>query len=109
MNKIGLLNISNVKCRFHNLLIISGAQQFDQYGKIFTVKLQFVFYKERPGVRPGQVKKAERITDRLTKFAAFAIQGDYEGCKEFGSDLRKLGLPVEHAPQVCSHISKSCH
>jgi stonin-1/2 len=65
------------------------------------VKLQFVFYKERPGVRPGQVKKAERITDRLTKFAAFAIQGDYEGCKEFGSDLRKLGLPVEHAPQVC--------
>ncbi|XP_065347518.1 LOW QUALITY PROTEIN: protein stoned-B-like [Cloeon dipterum] len=77
-----------------------GAQQFDQYGKIFTVKLQFVFYKERPGVRPGQVKKAERITDRLTKFAAYAIQGDYEGVKEFGSDLRKLGLPVEHAPQI---------
>lgn len=28
-----------------------GAQQYDQYGKIFTVKLQYVFYKERPGVR----------------------------------------------------------
>lgn len=28
-----------------------GAQQFDQFGKIFTVKLQYVFYKERPGVR----------------------------------------------------------
>lgn len=28
-----------------------GAQQFDTFGKIFTVKLQYVFYKERPGVR----------------------------------------------------------
>lgn len=77
-----------------------GAQQFDQFGKIFTVKLQYVFYKERPGVRPGQVTKAERITNKLSQFAAYAIQGDYQGVKEFGSDLRKLGLPVEHAPQV---------
>ncbi|XP_049875602.1 protein stoned-B-like [Pectinophora gossypiella] len=77
-----------------------GAQQFDQYGKIFTVKLQYVFYKERPGVRPGQVTKAERLTNKLSQFAAYAIQGDYQGVKEFGSDLRKLGLPVEHAPQV---------
>ncbi|KAJ9586260.1 hypothetical protein L9F63_020094, partial [Diploptera punctata] len=77
-----------------------GAQQFDAYGKIFTVKLQYVFYKERPGVRPGQVTKAERITNKLSKFAQYAIQGDYEGCKEFGSDLKKLGLPVEHAPQI---------
>ncbi|XP_068630439.1 protein stoned-B-like [Battus philenor] len=77
-----------------------GAQQFDQFGKIFTVKLQYVFYKERPGVRPGQVTKAERITSKLSQFAAYAIQGDYQGVKEFGSDLRKLGLPVEHAPQV---------
>ncbi|XP_067011796.2 protein stoned-B [Anabrus simplex] len=77
-----------------------GAQQFDAYGKIFTVKLQYVFYKERPGVRPGQVTKAERITNKLSQFAAYAIQGDYQHCKEFGSDLRKLGLPVEHAPQI---------
>lgn len=28
-----------------------AAQQYDQYGKIFTVKLQYIFYKERPGVR----------------------------------------------------------
>ncbi|CAK1543318.1 unnamed protein product [Leptosia nina] len=88
-----------------------AAQQFDQFGKIFTVKLQYVFYKERPGVRkslankivfrrPGQVTKAERITNKLSQFAAYAIQGDYQGVKEFGSDLRKLGLPVEHAPQV---------
>lgn len=79
---------------------VAGAQQFDAYGKIFTIKLQYVFYKERPGVRPGQVTKAERITNKLSKFAQYAIQGDYEGCKEFGSDLKKLGLPVEHAPQV---------
>lgn len=51
-------------------------------------------------MRPGQVTKAERITNKLSKFAQYAIQGDYEGCKEFGSDLKKLGLPVEHAPQV---------
>ncbi|XP_033221222.1 protein stoned-B [Belonocnema kinseyi] len=77
-----------------------GAQQFDQYGKIFTVKVQYIFYKERPGVRPGQVTKAERLTNKLSQFAAYAIQGDYQGVKEFGSDLKKLGLPVEHAPQV---------
>lgn len=77
-----------------------GAQQFDQYGKIFTIKLQYIFYKERPGVRPGQVTKAERITNKLSQFAAYAIQGDYQGVKEFGSDLKKLGLPVEHAPQI---------
>ncbi|KAG8235247.1 hypothetical protein J437_LFUL014734 [Ladona fulva] len=77
-----------------------SAQQYDVYGKIFTIKLQFIFYKERPGVRPGQVTKAERITNKLSQFAAYAIQGDYQGVKEFGSDLKKLGLPVEHAPQV---------
>ncbi|XP_046664273.1 protein stoned-B isoform X2 [Homalodisca vitripennis] len=77
-----------------------GAQQYDNFGKIFTVKLQFIFYKERPGVRPGQVTKAERITNKLSQFAAYAIQGDYQGVKEFGSDLKKLGLPVEHAPQI---------
>lgn len=52
--------------------------------------------------RPGQVTKAERITSKLSQFAAYAMQGDYQGVKEFGSDLRKLGLPVEHAPQVRS-------
>ncbi|XP_046982185.1 uncharacterized protein LOC124551235 [Schistocerca americana] len=85
-----------------------GAQQFDQYGKIFTVKLQYVFYKERPGVRPGQVTKAERLTTRISQFAHHAIQGDYQGCKEFGSDLRKLGLPVEHAPQISQLFKIGC-
>lgn len=78
----------------------SGAQQFDQYGKVFTLKLQYIFYKERPGIRPGQIGKAGRLSDKLTQFAVYAIQGDYSGVKEFGSDLKKLGAPIEHSPQV---------
>lgn len=92
-----LYNYKNFKFFFS----LIGTQQYDQYGKIFTVKVQFVIYKERPGVRPGQVTKAERLTNKLSQFAAYAIQGDYQGVKEFGSDLKKLGLPVEHSPQVC--------
>ncbi|CAH0386581.1 unnamed protein product [Bemisia tabaci] len=86
-----------------------GAQQYDNFGKIFTVKLQFVFYKERPGIRPGQHTKAERLTNKLSQFAAYAIQGDYQGCKEFGSDLKKLGLPVEHAPQISQLFKLGSH
>lgn len=70
--------------------------------------MQYIFYKERPGVRPGQVTKAERITNKLSQFAAYAIQGDYQGVKEFGSDLRKLGLPVEHAPQISQLLKLGC-
>ncbi|XP_037078765.1 protein stoned-B-like [Pollicipes pollicipes] len=77
-----------------------GAQQYDQYGKIFTVKLQYIFYKERPGVRPGQMTKAERITKKIGQFAISAWEGDYDRVKEFASDVRKLGMPVEHAPQI---------
>uniref|UniRef100_A0A131XGZ6 Putative stoned b synaptic vesicle bioproteinsis protein n=1 Tax=Hyalomma excavatum TaxID=257692 RepID=A0A131XGZ6_9ACAR len=59
-----------------------GAQQFDAYGKIFTVKLQYVFYRERVGVRPGQIHKV--MQGQITSVGQFA----------------KLGLPLEHAPQV---------
>lgn len=86
-----------------------SAQPFDQFGKIFTIKLQYILYKERPGVRPGQVTKAERITNKLSQFAAYAIQGDYQGVKEFGSDLRKLGLPVEHHPHVSELFKIGSH
>jgi hypothetical protein len=30
-------------------------QQFDQYGKIHTFKIQYVFYKERVGIRPDRI------------------------------------------------------
>jgi hypothetical protein len=79
---------------------MTAAQQFDQFGKIFTLKVQYVYYKERPGVRPGQVSKAERLTSRLSQFASYAIAGDLAGVKEFGSDIKKLGIPIEHTPQV---------
>uniref|UniRef100_A0A2H8TMM0 Protein stoned-B n=2 Tax=Melanaphis sacchari TaxID=742174 RepID=A0A2H8TMM0_9HEMI len=86
-----------------------GAQQYDQYGKIFTVKLLYIFYKEKAGFRPGQVTKAERLTNKLSQFAAYAIQGDYQGVKEFGSDLKKLGLPVEHGAQTTTLLKLGSH
>ncbi|KAG1682965.1 Protein stoned-B [Nymphon striatum] len=59
-----------------------GAQQYDSYGKIFTVKLQYVFYREKVGMRPGQISKV--------------VQGHITSVGQ----LAKLGLPVEHSPQI---------
>lgn len=59
-----------------------GAQQYDQYGKIFTVKLQYKFYRERVGVRPGQISKV--------------TQGQVTSM----GDVAKLGLPLQHSPQT---------
>ncbi|CAG0913019.1 unnamed protein product [Notodromas monacha] len=86
-----------------------AAQQFDQFGKIFTLKVQYVYYKERPGVRPGQISKAERLTSRLSQFASYAIAGDLAGVKEFGSDIKKLGVPIEHTPQVSELMKLGSH
>lgn len=59
-----------------------SAQQYDQYGKIFTIKVQYIFYRERVGVRPGQIAKV--------------MQGQIQSMGDFA----RLGMPVEHAPQV---------
>uniref|UniRef100_T1JEA4 MHD domain-containing protein n=1 Tax=Strigamia maritima TaxID=126957 RepID=T1JEA4_STRMM len=67
-----------------------SAQQFDQYGKIFTLKLQYVFYRERVGVRPGQITKVAQ--GQITSFG----------------QLAKLGLPLEHAPQVSQLLKLGC-
>ncbi|KPM10255.1 Adaptor complexes medium subunit-like protein [Sarcoptes scabiei] len=56
-------------------------QQYDQYGKIFTIKIQYIFYRERVGVRPGQIAKV--------------MQGQIQSM----GDLARLGMPIEHAPQ----------
>ncbi|CAJ0957090.1 unnamed protein product, partial [Mesorhabditis belari] len=48
-------------------------QAYDVYGKIHTVKLQFVQYKERVGIRPGQIS---RLVD---------------------GHITKYGLPLEHS------------
>ena len=50
-------------------------QQFDQYGKIHTVKVQYVFYRERVGIKP------ERITPSFVR-------------------KPKPTMVLDHAPQV---------
>ncbi|KAL8611095.1 hypothetical protein ACOMHN_064385 [Nucella lapillus] len=51
------------------------AQQYDQYGKIHTVKVQYIFYRERVGIKP------ERITSSFVK-------------------KPKATMVLDHAPQV---------
>ena len=68
-----------------------SAQQYDQFGKIFTVKLQYVFYRERVGVRKGQIAKV--ITGQITSIGSIA----------------KLGMPLDHAPQVSELIKLGTH
>ena len=59
-----------------------AAQHYDQFGKIFTIKLQYIFYRERVGVRPGQIAKV--------------MQGQIMSMGQ----IAKLGMPLEHAPQI---------
>ena len=75
-------------------------QVFDQYSKVFTIKLQYIFYKERAGIRPGQVTKMQKLTDKFGFLAKAVEDADLKGVKEFASDMKKLGVPLEHAPQI---------
>lgn len=75
-------------------------QVFDAYAKVFTIKLQYIFYKERAGIRPGQVTKMQKLTDKIGFLAKAVEDADYQGVKEFASDMKKLGVPLEHAPQI---------
>lgn len=68
-----------------------SAQQYDQFGKIFTVKLQYVFYRERVGVRKGQIAKV--IQGQITSIGSIA----------------KLGMPLDHAPQISELIKLGTH
>ncbi|GFN97739.1 Ap-1 complex subunit mu-2 [Plakobranchus ocellatus] len=54
-------------------------QQYDQFGKIHTVKIQYVFYRERVGIRP------ERITPSFVR-------------------KPKPNMILDHAPQVSELI-----
>ncbi|CAK5018406.1 unnamed protein product [Meloidogyne enterolobii] len=56
-------------------------QAYDIYGKIHTVKLQHILYRERVGIRPGQISRL--VEGHITKY----------------------GLPLEHAAQ-CNVIAK---
>ena len=77
-------------------------QVFDQYTKLFTLKLQYIFYKEQAGIRPGQITKVQKLTGKLGFLAKAVEDADLKGVKEFASDMKKLGIPVEHSPQVKS-------
>ena len=79
---------------------------FDQYSKIFTLKVQFVSYKERAGIRPGQISKLEKLTGKIGRLAKAVEDADLKGVKELGSDMKKLGMPLEHAPQVSQILVK---
>ena len=50
-------------------------QHYDQYGKIYTIKIQYIFYKERVGIRP------DRITSSFVK-------------------KPKATMILDHAPQI---------
>ncbi|KRY69392.1 putative stoned B-like protein [Trichinella pseudospiralis] len=56
-------------------------QQFDAFGKIHATKLQHVIYKERVGLRPGQIPRL--------------VEGQFS----------KLGMPLEHSAQSV-HLMK---
>ncbi|CEF61741.1 Protein stoned-B [Strongyloides ratti] len=54
----------------------SNVQPYDAYGKIHTVKLQQITYKEKVGIRQGQISRL--VEGHLTKF----------------------GMPIEHSASV---------
>ena len=67
-----------------------GLQQFDQYGKCHTVKIQYVFYRERVGV------KADRIAPTLGDLARVR---DLKGLKDL-VHKPKATMILDHAPQA---------
>ena len=67
-----------------------GLQQYDQYGKCHTVKVQYVFYRERVGV------KADRITPTLGDIARVR---DLKGLKDL-VHKPKATMLLDHAPQA---------
>ncbi|TKR57517.1 hypothetical protein L596_030770 [Steinernema carpocapsae] len=76
---------------FHELMLQAcyslsdiSLQAYDVYGKIHTVKLQHVLYKERVGIRPGQIS---RLMD---------------------GHVTKYGMPLEHSAQCTVLLKFGC-
>lgn len=73
-----------------------SCQQLDQYGKVFTVKLQYVFYKERVGVRQGQIARFMH-----TGHVGTSTTSGGHGVDPLSiGAVKRLGAPFEHSPQV---------
>ena len=51
--------------------------------------------------------KMQKITGKLGFLAKAVEDADLKGVKEFGSDLKKLGMPLEHSPQVIAVLLDS--
>ena len=51
--------------------------------------------------------KMQKITGKLGFLAKAVEDADLKGVKEFGSDLKKLGMPLEHSPQVIAVLLNS--
>lgn len=81
-----------------------SSQLFDQFGKIFTIKLQYIFYKERVGVRQGQ----------LARFIHAGHIGSSTTSGGHGVDpisigaIKRMGAPIEHSPQISQIIKLGC-
>lgn len=81
-----------------------STQQFDQFGKVFTVKLQYIFYKEKVGVRQGQ----------LARFIHTGHIGSSTTSGGHGVDpisigaIKRMGAPIEHSPQISQIIKLGC-
>lgn len=82
-----------------------STQQFDQFGKIFTIKLQYIFYKEKVGVRQGQ----------LARFIHTGHIGSSTTSGGHGVDpisigsIKRMGAPIEHSPQISQIIKLGCN
>lgn len=82
-----------------------SSQLFDQFGKIFTIKLQYIFYKERVGVRQGQ----------LARFIHTGHIGSSTTSGGHGVDpisvgtIKRMGAPIEHSPQISQIIKLGCN
>lgn len=81
-----------------------SSQLFDQFGKLFTIKLQYIFYKERVGVRQGQ----------LARFIHSGHIGTSTTSGGHGVDpisigaIKRMGAPIEHSPQISQIIKLGC-
>lgn len=93
--------------RFQELLLQASyslsdttLQAYDVYGKIHTVKLQHVLYKEKVGIRPGSLKIQLLL---VSSHQNSAIPGQISRLVD--GNITKYGLPLEHSAQ-CTVLLK---
>jgi len=82
-----------------------SSQMFDQFGKIFTIKLQYIFYKERVGVRQGQLARLMN-----TGHIGSSTTSGGHGVDHISiGAIKRMGAPIEHSPQISQIIKLGCN